>query len=382
MVNQSLARFKLFYFLIYVSFTTHHFLNLYFRDIGLSGVQIGTIKAASCMVMIFSQPVWGCLSDLLKMRKGLLNLLLLIAGLTFMLVPLKSEFTWIFGVILIYGFFKNPIVPLADSIVMLEVRGVGSKYSQVRLWGAVGLSASVVVMGYYFNHSSLRDLFWIYMVFTFLALGVALVLPRGRSNLQSRQLRLRDFSRLVHYPGFTSFQFAILFLQTGAYMVDGFFGLYIKERIGNEVTLGWALTLAGLSEIVVYHYLGKLKSVFTARKLLVISAIVSAVRWFLYGQSTMVVQIFLLQLLHGITFGFFYISAVTYVNEMLPEEFATSGQTLLWANAFGIAAVFGSILGGMIYDQWTYEWLFTIAAILTAISVFLFLALSRSKRKI
>ena len=373
----TINRFKIFYFFIYVSFTTHHFLNLYFRDIGLSGEQIGVLKAVSSIIMIFSQPIWGFICDFFKMRKGLLNVLLFFAGVSFFLVPLQSTFSWILFVLLVYGFFKNPIVPVADSIVMLEVKGDGGQYSQVRLWGAVGLTLSVVFMGYYFNYASLRSLFFVYMVFTFLALLVTLFIPRETGHFDSRQLKLRDFAALKSKPGFIGFLVAILFMQTGAFIIDGFFGLFVRERIGNEITLGWALTLAGFSEIVVYHYLGKLKSVFSARQFLIISAAVSTLRWFLYAYSTTVVQIFLLQLLHGISFGFFYISAVTYVNQMLPREFSTSGQTLLWANAFGLAAVLGSLIGGVIYDNCEFMYLFITAALLTAVSLIVFIRLPK-----
>lgn len=372
-----MVRFKLFYFFIYISFTTHHFLNLYFHGIGLSGIEIGILKAASSVVMVFSQPLLGVLCDMLKMRKGLLNLLLAVSGVIFMLVPLQATFSWTFFILVIFGFFKNPIVPIADSIVMLEVGGDGGRYSQIRVWGAVGMTVSVVLMGYYFHQSPLSNLFPLYLVFTFLALGIVLVLPQSNGSFAGKQLKLTDFSRLIRFPGFVRFQLAAFLMQVGAFMIDGFFGLYVKERMGNEIVLGWALTLAGVSEIVIYHYLGRWKETFSARNLLIISALASAVRWFLLAKSRLVLQIFLLQLLHGITFGFFYVSGVTYMNQMLPNEFATSGQTMLWANAFGLAAVVGSLAGGFLFDLWHYQWLFLTAAGLAGIGMVLFLSLPR-----
>ncbi len=151
MSQKGMYRFKLFYFLVYVSFTTHHFLNIYFREIGLTGFEIGVIKALSAVVMVFSQPILGMLCDLLKMRNGLLNALLFTAGLTFLTVSFFDSFPLILLMIVAYSFFKSPIVPIADSIVMLEVAGDGSKYSQVRLWGAVGFYTSVDWMVNFFN---------------------------------------------------------------------------------------------------------------------------------------------------------------------------------------------------------------------------------------
>lgn len=375
--ERGMTRFKLFYFLVYVSFTTHHFLNLYFREIGLSGVEIGIIKGASAIVMVFSQPIWGFLCDLRRMRKGLLNILLLAAGATFLLVAISPSFGWILCAIVVYAFFKSPIVPVADSIVMLKVKGNGRKYSQIRLWGAVGLMSSVVLMGYYFNQASLSHLFWLYLVFTYLALGLAIFLPDRKAKFQVKRLCLRDFIQLKCYPGFIQFLLAILLLQTGAFIIDGFFGLYVKERIGNEVTLGWALTLAGFSEILIYRYLGRLKRNFTAKNLLIISALISALRWYLYARSTMVTQILLLQLLHGVTFGFFYISGVTYVNQLLPDEFATSGQTFFWGNAFGLASLLGSVIGGVLYDLFNYQWLFSVAAFLAILAAGVFIQIPK-----
>lgn len=370
-----MGRFKLFYLLIYISFSTHHFLNLYFRNIGLSGVQIGTIKALSAVVLIFSQPIWGWLCDLLQLRKGLLSLILFFSATTFLLIPLKLSFFWIFLIIAIYGLFKSPIIPIIDSIVMIEINGDGNKYSQIRLWGGLGLTISVVLMGYYFNQSSLDQLFVIYAMFTLVSLVVAIFLPTQKGCFVKRKFQYRDFLRLLQYREFIILILAILFLQTGAFIIDGFFGLYVQERIGNEVTLGWALTIAGFSEVLVYYFLGKNQHIAWPRRLLLISALTSALRWFLYARSNLVVQILLLQLFHGLTFGFFYIAAVTYVDRLIPREFATSGQTTLWAIAFGIASVLGSILGGYLYDQWNYQILFWVASILAIIAFILFLSL-------
>lgn len=370
-----MGRFKLFYLLIYISFSTHHFLNLYFRDIGLSGVQIGSIKALSAVVLIFSQPIWGWLCDLLQLRKGLLSLILLFSASTFLLIPLKLSFLWIFVIIAVYGLFKSPIIPIIDSIVMIETNGDGNKYSQIRLWGGLGLTISVVFMGYYFQQASLDKLFFVYAIFTLLSLFVALCLPAEKGCFVQRKFLFKDFLRLLRYREFIVLLLAILFLQTGAFIIDGFFGLYVKEYVGNEVTLGWALTIAGFSEVVIYYFLGKYKRIAWPRRLLLISALTSALRWFLYARSNLVIQILLLQSLHGLTFGFFYISAVTYVDRLIPREFATSGQTTLWAIAFGIASVLGSVFGGYLYDQWNYPILFRVASFFAIIAFVLFLSL-------
>ena len=102
-------QFKIFYLILYISFTTHHFLNIYFHSIGLSGIEIGSIKALSAVMMIISQPIWGILCDLMECRKNLLKFLLLAAGGAFFLVSFTDEFLWIMLLIGIYSIFKSPL---------------------------------------------------------------------------------------------------------------------------------------------------------------------------------------------------------------------------------------------------------------------------------
>lgn len=337
-------------------------------------MQFGVIKSLSSLVMLLSQPFWGFICDLTGRRGPILSTLLFFSGLTFLLVLFTNNFYLILFIVFIYAFFKSPIVPVADSMVLQYLKGDSSKYSSIRLYGALGLTFSVVGIGYYLERSSISHLFFIYVFFT----GLVLLLNKSISTEERSICHRMNPGQWLYFlknPLFFLFLVGVFFLQTAAFIFDGFFGLFMKDSFGSEFLLGIALTIGGISEIFVYLFLSKRSMEFSPSFLLVVCALFSTVRWLLYPFAEAIISIFIIQILHGFTFGIFYIAGVIYTCHLLPEELMTTGQTFFWAIAFGLCCVSGSLLGGFLYDYRGYGMMFRTASLLALFSsgIFLFL---------
>nr|WP_236693009.1 MFS transporter [Aneurinibacillus tyrosinisolvens] len=59
-----------------------------------------------------------------------------------------------------------------------------------------------------------------------------------------------------------------------------------------------------------------------------------------------------LQLLQGCTFVVFYTAAIQYLYAIVPEEWKSTGQTMLAVLFFGVLGIIGSFLGGWIFDAY------------------------------
>ena len=55
-------------------------------------------------------------------------------------------------------------------------------------------------------------------------------------------------------------------------------------------------------------------------------------------------------LMHGSTFGFFWIASVTHVNSLAPENLKATSQGLFWTT-MNLANVVGSPISGVLYDR-------------------------------
>ncbi len=368
--------FRLFYLFLFISFTTHNYLNIYFLEMGFTGVQFGMIKSLSSLVMLLSQPFWGYICDLTGRRGPVLLILLLFSGLSFLLVLMSTNYYAILLIIFIYAFFKSPIVPVVDSMVLQYLKGDRSKYSDIRLYGALGLTFSVVGIGYYLERTSISHLFFIYSFFTGLVFVLTIFIPK-EEGLRGSGMNLGQWVYFLKNPAFFLFLIGVFFLQTAAFIFDGFFGLFMKDTFGSEFLLGLALTIGGLSEILVYFFLGRRRMELSPPLLLILCAFFSTVRWILYPYAQAILSIFIIQILHGLTFGLFYIAGVIYTCHLLPEELVTTGQTLFWAIAFGLCCVSGSLLGGFLYDYQGFRIMFRTASLLALVSGGIFLLLQQ-----
>lgn len=366
--------FRLFYLFLFVSFTTHNYLNIYFLELGFTGVQFGMIKSLSSLVMLFSQPFWGFVCDWSGQRKPVLLILLFFSGFTFLLILFTPHYSLILLIVFWYAFFKSPIVPVADSMILTTLQGDGSQYSQIRLYGALGLTFSVVGIGLYLEKTSISHLFFIYTIFTLVAFFFTALIPREKKQVEAGT-GIRQWLFLLKNPPFFLFLLGVFFLQTAAFIFDGFFGLFMKDTFGSEFLLGLALTIGGLSEITVYLFFGQGRVKISPPILLLFSALFSTIRWFFYSYAQGIFSIFLMQILHGFTFGFFYIAGVIYTCRLLPQSLVTTGQTLFWAMAFGLCCISGSLLGGILYDFQGHVVMFRVASLLALISggIFFFL---------
>ena len=89
----------------------------------------------------------------------------------------------------------------------------------------------------------------------------------------------------------------------------------------------------------------------SARSLLAVSFLASAVRWGLLSQATRPVPIAALQALHGLTYGLFWSTLVELVGAQVPPRLRATGLALCQALVFGVGTAVGAKLGGLGYDH-------------------------------
>jgi PPP family 3-phenylpropionic acid transporter len=74
--------------------------------------------------------------------------------------------------------------------------------------------------------------------------------------------------------------------------------------------------------------------------------------------------IILLSLLHGMTFGAFYVASIGFLGRRVPAALRTSGQALFASVTFGLGGLVGYLLSGVGYDAFGGHRLFALAAMI------------------
>ena len=358
--------------------TFFSFIYLYFSELGFNSVQIGILAALGPAVMMVVQPFWGWVSDLTGRPERVSVFLALGMAVGVGLIMLAHSFAWMILCFIIFYIFYSSLTPIYDSVVMDTIRGKKTSYGQVRWWGSVGFALTVLLVGnqvQWAHTNAVAVQNYIYLAILLAVIGI--VLPRrqdsnGQQNRASEGSKAKAKNKVQLWPLFKNREL-IVFLIAASMVVGSnaifytFFSFLFKEVGGGEGLLGVAMMVGAFAEIPFLMFSQVLLKRFKVQHMLLLAFAATALRWFLNSIATSPYQLMGIQLLHGLTFGVFYASAVTYIDRLVPEHLRSSGQTLFWAATYGFGNVIGNLAGGWIYQLTSVHILFALAGVAAGI---------------
>ncbi|UUZ51930.1 MFS transporter [Massilia sp. B-10] len=85
-----------------------------------------------------------------------------------------ESFAQFFVAMVVINLFVSAQAPLADSLMLAELRGDLGKYGRIRLWGSVGFIVAVVAGGYLLDWFGVGSLLWYCGGLLLLVIGASL----------------------------------------------------------------------------------------------------------------------------------------------------------------------------------------------------------------
>ncbi|MFO7682334.1 MAG: major facilitator superfamily domain-containing protein 6 [Chloroflexota bacterium] len=323
------------------------FLTLYYREIGLSGREIGFLTGLVPLITLAGTSVWSALADATRRYRFILSVAIVSTWLSVFLLLQANSFVLLIPIVAAYAFFVAPIIPLVDNTVMNLLGPRKNEYGRQRVWGAYGWGLAAAIVGLIIQQTGLSWAFYTYLTLLLVLLGVATRLPIQQSQINGKfwiGLRLLLTNRRW-----------LLFL--GVVLIEGmclsiflnYLFLYLDELGTNRVIMGLTLTVATLSEIPIFLNSRKLLK-WGAPFLLAFSLIFMVIRSFAYANVTAPWQVLVISLLHGPTFAAMWAAGVAYAAEIAPPGLGATAQGVLNGTVFGLGTALGAFTGGYLYD--------------------------------
>ena len=123
----------------------------------------------------------------------------------------------------------------------------------------------------------------------------------------------------------------------------------------------WAVGV--LAEVIVFLLMHRLLPVFGARKLLIVTLLLTTLRWLFIGFfANDLSMLFIAQLIHAFSFGVFHSVGISLVHKYFTGSHQGRGQGLYSSISFGAGVAVGSVISGLVWDQWGASVLFTFAS--------------------
>jgi MFS transporter, PPP family, 3-phenylpropionic acid transporter len=335
--------------------------SLYLKSVGLSVTEIGELFAILMASKVIAPNVWGWIADHTGHRMTIVRIASLLAVLAFSGVYFSNHFWWLALVMSGFGFFWNAALPQFEATTMNHLGNETHRYSGIRLWGSVGFIIAVTSLGSVIDHYGAASLPVILSVVFVLIWLSSLAVPE--SAVGHLPLDQESLFSVLRRPEVFSLLLVCFLVQASHGPYYTFYTLYLEEYGYDTTQVGQLWALGVVAEIVLFLFMPRLLSRFSARHLLLVTVALTTLRWVLIAWLVQYpVMVVLAQTLHAASFGLYHAVAIHLVHRLFTGVHQGRGQALYSSVSFGAGGALGSIASGYLWADLGPRSMFMLAA--------------------
>lgn len=302
--------------------------GIWFTGKGLSEDQIGWVYAAPVLVLLLLNLFVGRLAD----RARDWRQVIVIGSLAGGAIP--------FGLFLADGFWSilvfwslgaivtSSVVPVADAAAMRMNLRRGTDYGAIRAWGTIGYMAVLFATGYLVVWLGGEIFLPLFVGLAVLRGLVALGLPNFRAPRDLKAVPVGATRLLqVMRPWFLLPLIGWAMVFATHLILNAFQSLLWKQEGLGEGIIGVLIALGALAETAMFFAFRRFAGRWPARSLILVSALVSVVRWIAMSFSPGLEVLFGLQLLHAVTFALGFLACMRFIANWTSEDIAAEAQS-------------------------------------------------------
>ena len=340
----------------------------FLRSRGLSASEIGMLASLAPAFSASTPFLFGYLADRFERRTGMLVGATLLAAVGLAVLVEASGPLGMFIGMGVYALFRAPLIPLIDTLTMLETKRLGVSYARVRLFGSLAFVLGAAGIGLWANAArgiSEGPGMRVAVGLFFSAFVVSLFVPKERSLGAARPV-LKDALALLRDRSILILVTASALHWTKLAPYHLFFAVHVEDLGLSPFVAGGGMALGALCETAMMWWFPRHTSGrYTGA--LVLAFLVTAVRWLLTALNSEPTTLLLIQSLHAFSFGLFYPAALAALGALVPDRLRATGQGL-FISVLGAASFFGDLASGAIYEQFGGRGLYLAAAVLSLLA--------------
>jgi predicted MFS family arabinose efflux permease len=311
-------------------------------------------------------PLWGFAADVLRARLVLLRVAVVGSGLAVLLLLPNLGLAASIAAMAVFSVFRAPLTSLADAASVDALQGQSQHFSRVRVWGSLGFAAFVATLGW-LGASSRPTLLLVSTAIVYL-LASAATAPLKEQPIQHRPGVITDVGRVLRRASVIAFLAATAIYYLGHSMYDVFFGLHAKALGLGDDFVGTAWAIGVCVEVVLLTLAPRFLHLLRTEHMLVACAIIATVRWLVLAHFVSPWVLLASQGLHGVTFGLWYLSLVSFVQTRADRHMRTTLQSIA-LSCVGLGMAGGYLLGGALFEHHGGTTLYCTAAAAAALSI-------------
>jgi len=360
------------------------FVALAMERAGAGPAVIGAMWAGRSLSGAVVPVLWGLLADRLGGARPLVVVSLLGGGTIFFVLAEHHEPSTAIALFVLYGFIATPASSLMDGMVLTAIAPNTQRYGRYRVVGTVGFGLGTAVTAVLLDRGLVDGTPQaLFPICGGLSLTAAVVMATVVPHLPRRALTdLRAVGTALRAPG-------MLVLIGGAGLLWASHAAYtgflapLADRAGlPTMAVGAAMVAAVVVEAVLMPASTRILVRVSAGTLMVGCAAVAIARWLLTAEIHDATTFIVVNAMHGVTFGLFFVVVVGVVASRVPAELRQTAQGLLASLSLGVGGLVGGLLVGQVLESGSPPAsVWRAMAIIAALSCALLMVAARQGRR-
>ncbi len=323
-------RASLFQFTVYLpGAVSSVFLGIWLSEHGLAGDQIGLINSVPMLCLLLLNMVVGRVADQAKDWRSVIIVVALLSAAAPIGLFWVNEF-W--GILLFWCLCTMSgglVPPLIDAATVRMTRRNGTDFGAVRAWATVGYVVGTGLIGLLITVYGASAFVPLFLAMSVLRAALGFLLPRFRAPDHQQTLgelvdrpKLRDALKLWFVLPLVAFAL----VNSSNAVVGGFAALLWLETGVPDYYFGPLLAIAAAAEAVLMFAWRSFGGRITARTMILLAAFSGLVRFTAMAFSPPVEVLFVVQMLHALSFGLGYFGVVHFIANWTDESNAAEAQ--------------------------------------------------------
>jgi MFS transporter, PPP family, 3-phenylpropionic acid transporter len=255
------------------------------------------------------------------------------------------------------------ILPSIDGAILKALGPHSNRYGRIRSWGSLGYLAAAVLAPVVVLGGNPMILGVVLSVLLFAVTCILPRLPAGTPVTIGPALRALSGSSAFRWILLAA---ALHYAPIGTY--DLYFAVYVRELGLPLWATGVAVALGVGVEVVVMWFGESILRRFPPETILRFAVLLGIPRWLGTALLPWPWLIVVLQIVHGVSFGAFWLAVVALLAKRAPAAIQTSAQTLLSAAVGGFGSLLAAAGGGLVLAHAGGRTMFLVDAVVAVLA--------------
>lgn len=340
--------------------------SLYLKSFGFNAETIGGLMAILMGSRIVAPNIWGWLADRTGERLRIVRYGAFFTCLIFVLIFWQEKAWGIALVMAGFSFFWNAVLPQFEVLTLTHLKGREELYSRIRLWGSVGFIAAVMGIGWLLDLVSIR---WLpgMMLGLMVMIWISSLFVEGKAP--ARNSNESGFMQQLLRPQVVVFFLICLLIQFSHGPYYTFYSVLMDSLGYSRTEIGLLWSVGVVAEVLIFILMPRLIGGLGLRKLMIISLLLSVLRWLLIGLIPENLWLMLFaQTLHAVSFGVLHVVGIALVHHYFSPSNHGQGQAMFSSFGFGVGGALGALCSGLMWESLGAAATFSVAAIAVLIA--------------